>query len=217
VLTAELLRAGASVVACELDPTWAFAVRRELPSQHLDLLIADALTLRWDRVRRGTLVTGNLPYAIAGEIILRLLEASSLESAAFLIQKEVAARLVAQPGEKAYGALTLLTAINAEVAPLGDVPRTLFRPQPKVDGAFVGITRKPPPVAPEERAGLSRVIRVGFAHRRKTLRNACAAEWGRQGAERILEESGINARLRAEVLSLADFVKIYRAFHPSNN
>ena len=209
VLTAELLEAGAEVVACELDPAWAFAVRHELDSPHLRLAVADALTIEWSRVREETLVAGNLPYGISGEIVLRLLRESSVEHAAFLIQKEVADRLVAQPSTRAYGALTLLTAIFADVAPLGDVPRAFFRPQPKVDGTFVGITRKLPPVALEQIDELSSVIRIGFAHRRKTLRNAYAAQWGRQGAEWVLDRAGIDPRLRAEVLSLPDFVRIY--------
>lgn len=211
VLTAELLEAGAEVVACELDPVWAFSVRRQLECPHLCLVVADALTLDWSRLRKETLVAGNLPYGVAGEVVLRLLRESSVKHAAFLIQKEVADRLVAQPSDKAYGALTLLTAMFADVALLGAVPRAFFRPQPKVDGAFVGITRKLPPVASEEIDDLSAVIRIGFAHRRKTLRNACAAQWGRQTAETILDRAGIDPGLRAEVLSLPDFVRIYRA------
>jgi 16S rRNA (adenine1518-N6/adenine1519-N6)-dimethyltransferase len=212
VLTAELLRAGASVLACELDPEWAFAVRRQLASSKLSLMVADVLTIAWEKVPEGTLVTGNLPYGVAGEIILRLLQQSSLKQSAFLIQKEVADRLVARPGEKAYGALTLQTAVFADVVPLGSVPRSFFRPQPKVDGAYVGITRRQPPIAPEEIDGLCRVIRIAFAHRRKTLRNSCSAAWGRSSTERVLDRAGIDSRLRAEVLPLEDFVKMYRAF-----
>ena len=217
VLTAELLGAGAQVVACELDLEWAFAVRREIVSTRFSLVVADALDIAWKRVPEETLVAGNLPYSVAGEIVLRLLQESSVQQAAFLIQKEVADRLVAPPGTKAYGALTLLTAIYADVTMLGSVPRTFFRPQPKVDGAFVGVTRRPPPVELTEIEELSTVIRIAFAHRRKTVRNSCAAQWGRQSAEWILEKAGINPKLRAEVLSLSDIVKIYRASQHLNN
>lgn len=215
VLSAELLAAGARrVLACEVDPEWAFYLRRRLPE--VETAVIDALHLDWRRLRKATLVGGNLPFQISTRLILRLLAAAatrpgSVPRAAFLVQKEVAERLAAGPNEPAYGSLSVLAAALAEVRRLGTVAPGSFRPPPKVAAAFVGLLPRPAPVPAAELPELVRLVRLAFAHRRKTLRNALAAGWGRRRAEDVLREVGLEPRRRAESLAVADFLELHAA------
>jgi 16S rRNA (adenine1518-N6/adenine1519-N6)-dimethyltransferase len=216
VLTRELLAAGAAaVVAWEYDLDWAFALRSRSEEDRLSLVVADALDLAWDRCPAPTLVAGNLPYGIGTALIERLLARAGPESiprAAFLVQLEVAERLLAVPGSPAYGSLSVLTAARSESRLLARVSKGSFRPPPKVDGAFVGLTLKAPPVPREEMADLAATIRLAFAYRRKTLHNSLAADWGPVLATAVCEEVGLGHNTRAQELALADFVRLYQAY-----
>jgi 16S rRNA (adenine1518-N6/adenine1519-N6)-dimethyltransferase len=215
VLTRELLAAGAAaVVAWEYDLDWAFALRRQRDDDRLSLVVADALDLAWDRCPAETLVAGNLPYGIGTAVIERLLTQAKPESiprAAFLVQLEVAERLLAVPSSPAYGGLSVLTAARSEPRLLGRVSKGSFRPAPKVDGAFVGLTLKAPPVTREEMVELAATIRLAFAYRRKTLRNSLAAGWGPAKATAVCKELGLEHNTRAQELALGDFVRLHQA------
>lgn len=217
VLTAELLAAGARrVLALELDRAWAFALRGALggavEERRLVPVVADALDLDWHRLPSPTLVAGNLPYGIATRLLVRLLPCSeTVPRAAFLVQREVAERLLAAPGDSAYGALSVHVACCSEAHLLGRVRRGSFRPPPKVEGAFVGFRLVPPPLPPGELAPFQEVVRLAFGQRRKTLRNALAAGWGTQRAAAVLERSGIPPRGRAQELGLEELLRLYRA------
>jgi 16S rRNA (adenine1518-N6/adenine1519-N6)-dimethyltransferase len=211
VLTAELLAAGARVLGWELDLEWAAVLRRRLPDA--SLIVGDALEIQWGRLPAPTLAAGNLPYNVATAILERLLpHHDRIPKAAFLVQKEVADRLVARPGEEAYGSLSLLVAAYAHPRLLGRVRRGSFRPPPKVEGAFAGFELHPPPLPPLEMPDLIRLIRLAFNQRRKTLRNALAAGWGRERAEAVLSAVGLPEKVRGEELGLPEFLEIYRAF-----
>lgn len=213
VLTAQLLSAGGRVLGWELDPEWAAVLRRRLTDLKLSLVVGDALEIRWDRLPAPTLAAGNLPYNVATAILERMLpHHDRVPKAAFLVQKEVADRLVARPGEEAYGSLSLLVAAYARPRLLGRVRRGSFRPPPKVEGAFVGFELHPPPLPPPEMPDLIRLIRLAFNQRRKTLRNALAAGWGRERAEAVLSAVGLPEKVRGEELGLPAFLEIYRAF-----
>jgi len=210
VLTEELLRAGARVWAWELDPEWAFALR---PAPALGVVVGDAMTIPWDRLPAPTLATGNLPYAISTALIARILRhPGRVPRSAFLVQKEVGDRLVAGPGDPDYGALSVLVAARAEARLLGRVKAGSFRPPPKVDGAFVGLSARQPPLPPPELDAFERTVRLAFARRRKTLRNSLGAGWGKARAEQALQAAGIPERARAEELALADFLRLHGAW-----
>lgn len=209
VLTAELLAAGARVWGWELDLEWAAVLRRRLPDARL--IVADALEIEWGRLPEPTLAAGNLPYNVATVIIERMLpHHERVPRAAFLVQKEVADRLVARPGDEAYGSLSLLVAAYSRARLLGRVRRGSFRPPPKVEGGFVGFELQPPPLPSEEMPELIALIRLAFNQRRKTLRNALAAGWGREKAEAVLAAAGLPERVRGEELGLAEFLAIHR-------
>jgi 16S rRNA (adenine1518-N6/adenine1519-N6)-dimethyltransferase len=212
VLTAELLAAGARVLGWELDPDWAAVLRRAFPGR-LALVVGDALEIAWDRLPAPTLVTGNLPYNVATAILEDLLPRhENVPKAAFLVQKEVAARIVATPRTPAYGSFSVIVAACARARILGKVRPGSFRPPPKVDSAFVGLDLQPPPLPQEEMPAFIALVRLAFAQRRKTLRNALAAGWGRERAEAVLAAAGIPERARAEELGLGEFLGIYGYF-----
>ena len=212
VLTAELLAAGHRVVAWELDAAWAQELRRRLPSERLSVVVGDALDIPWSLVPPRSQAAGNLPYQVATQIIQRLLpHHQRVLRAAFLVQKEVGERLVARPGDAAYGALSVLVAARSRIHWLGRVRQGSFRPPPKVEGAFIGLELLPPPLPEDEMEIFEDTVRQAFAQRRKTLRNSLAGGWGREAAEARLAKAGLDGGRRAETLDLADFLGLTRA------
>ncbi|MFL6192928.1 MAG: 16S rRNA (adenine(1518)-N(6)/adenine(1519)-N(6))-dimethyltransferase RsmA [Thermoanaerobaculia bacterium] len=211
VLTHELLAAGARVLGWELDPEWALHLRRRLPDPRLTLVVGDALEIAWSRLPAPTLAAGNLPYNVATVIVERLLpHHARVPRAAFLVQKEVADRIVAAPGTDAYGSFSVIVAANAKAQILGRVRPGSFRPPPKVDSAFIGLELQPPPLPDGEMPAFAAMVRLAFAKRRKTLRNSLSSGWGREKAEAVLAAAGIPERARAEELGLGEFLGIYR-------
>lgn len=212
VLTGELLAAGARVLGWELDPAWAAILRHRFPDQRLALIMGDALQIAWDRLPIPTLVTGNLPYNVSTAIIEDLLpHHARIPRAAFLVQKEVADRIVAGPGTDAYGSFSVIVAAYARPRLLGRVRPGSFRPPPKVDSAFVGLDLVLPPLPEKEMPEFVAFVRRAFSQRRKTLRNALAAGWGRERTEAVLAAAGIPERARAEELGVGEFLGIYSA------
>jgi 16S rRNA (adenine1518-N6/adenine1519-N6)-dimethyltransferase len=217
VLTRELLRAGASVVGWELDLAWAAELgRRLLPGEALRIVVGDALDLPWQLVPAGTLVAGNLPYAVATPILERfLLDGEALPRAVFLVQDEVASRLTAAPGSRVYGFLTVTTAALATVTVLARLAPGSFRPAPKVHGAFVAVERRPPVVERAQMTAFRGVVGAAFAHRRKTIENSLGAAFGRDSARAALAAATIDRGRRAETLALDDFVRLFGALRVS--
>jgi 16S rRNA (adenine1518-N6/adenine1519-N6)-dimethyltransferase len=126
-----------------------------------------------------------------------------------MLQREVADRLCAEPGNRSYGALTVLTALYAKVRYGFDVPPAAFRPPPQVESSVIRLDVEPRPrVDVADVASFRRVVKGAFAQRRKTLRNALGASFGRERSEEALTRSGIDAGRRAETLSLADFARL---------
>lgn len=213
VLTGELLRAGGRVVAWEVDPRWAFALRRAAGTAPLGIVLGDALEIPFERLPVGSLVAGNLPYNISTRLVLDCLEAAHrrpgrIEGAAFLLQLEVAERLLAGPGDAAYGSFSVLIRALADAERLGRLPPAAFRPPPKVESAFVGLAPRADRIASEEYERFERVVRAAFALRRKTLRNSLATEWGTERATAWIEAAGVDPRVRAEALDVADFAML---------
>ncbi len=210
VLTAELLRAGAEVLAWEVDPDWAAVLRHRFGST-LSLVVGDALEIPWERLPSPTLVAGNLPYNVATPLIERILtRGAAVPRVAVLVQYEVAERLVAGPGDSAYGSMSVLVAAYAHTHWLGQVGKGSFRPPPKVDGGFVGFNLHPPPLPAPEMPAFIAFVRLAFGQRRKTLKNALAAGWGKERAAAVLDRAGSGPNTRAEALGLPELLAIYQ-------
>ncbi len=218
-LTLALLPLAARLVAGEVDPVLAAAlpdtVRDRLPAcaGRLEVVMADALQMEAVPGAPPTAFVANLPYNVAVPVILRLLERfPSIRHGLVMVQAEVAERLAAAPGSKAYGVPSVKAAWWADVRRAGSVPRTVFWPVPNVDSGLVRLVRRDPPPTSARREDVFAVIDAAFAQRRKTLRAALAAWAGSATeAERRLRAAAIDPSARGEALTVADFARIAAA------
>ena len=176
---------------------------------HFKLHQADALTFEFTSLinnSEGLRVVGNLPYNISTPLIFKLLEnASIIKDMHFMLQLEVVQRLAAEPGNKHWGRLGIMSQLHCRVEHLFDVPPEAFNPPPKVQSAIVRLV--PHTVSPWPNcdvAALRRVVQVAFAQRRKTLRNNLKGLID----EAALRELGIDPGARAETLALEQFVQL---------
>jgi len=200
-LTARLLERADRVIAIEIDPAMVEHLRAQFAGEaRLEIVHADILTV--DLAQWGAApVAGNLPYYITSPIIERTMR-SGTPRAVFLIQKEVAERLVASPGSRDYGFLTVQTALFAQVKYLFEVRPGSFQPPPKVDSAVVLLEKRDR--ALDDAAGLVRFVGHCFGHKRKTLRNNLAGIYGKE-----LVESWPEASLRAEQIPVEGFLAMW--------
>jgi len=220
-LTQVLLERGAAVLAVELDRELA-AILAETLGAHPDLTVRVGDALRFDfrahfadHPERGRIrIVANIPYYITTPLILRLLRCREVFDTLFLtIQREVADRITAAPGRKAYGSLTLQCQFWATVEPVMAIPRTAFYPAPEVDSTLVRFDLlDAPPVSVARPAQLFGVIRAAFGQRRKTLRNALRqAGWPSMVVDAALDACGIGGVRRGETLSLEEFARLSEA------
>jgi len=159
-------------------------------------------------------MVSNLPYYITSPILEHFLESTLyFETIVVMVQKEVAARLVAQPGTRDYGVLSAVAQFYAELDKIRDVPRTCFRPAPDVDSTIVRFRcRSRTAVEGKDKGFLFRVIRAGFGERRKMLKNALLRSSELQVSRAALDEAfhaaQIDGNRRAETLDLDEFVRL---------
>jgi 16S rRNA (adenine1518-N6/adenine1519-N6)-dimethyltransferase len=158
---------------------------------------------------RSVKVCGNLPYNISSQILFRLLEnLASWQCGVFTLQREFALRLLAQPGTKDYGAVTVLFELDTERTRLFNLPPEYFKPRPDVVSTVIHIRRRDKPrCAVKDVERFKRVVRAAFAQRRKTLANNLSngLELTRPALAEIEQASGIDMKRRAETLSVSDF------------
>jgi 16S rRNA (adenine1518-N6/adenine1519-N6)-dimethyltransferase len=218
-LTLALAETGACVVAVERD-RWLVPVLEEVladraPGALVRVVEADAMTLDWSALLgtgTGWALVANLPYNVATPLVADLLDkVPAVQRMLVMVQREVGQRLVAAPGDPAHGAVSVKVAYWAEAALVGTVPSSVFVPQPRVGSALVSLKRRHEPLvgtsvvaAPE----LFRVVRAGFAQRRKMLRRALA---GLNVSSGIFAAAGIDEQARAEQLSVEDWGRLAAA------
>ena len=213
VLTRQLLGSGAHVIGVEFDMSWAASLHERVPDKHLGIVVCDALQAEWSRLPVGTLMAGNLPFGISTRLIdMTLQQGERIPRAGFLIQKEVADRLLAVPGQKSYGGLTVLTAARSKVSLLGRVAAGSFQPPPKVDAAFIGLEPYPPAISPADWADFVSTVHLAFSQRRKQIRNVLASRWSHDLVDDVLDRANLTPTSRAEELDLGDFVRLFEAY-----
>lgn len=221
-LTRHLLPEAGAVVAVEIDRDLCQGLVQKfgaidnfllLSGDILTLNLADALAA-FPRFQTPNKVVANIPYNITGpilEILLGRIDQPRLppfEQIVLLIQKEVAERLGAQPGSKAYGALSVRVQYLATCEFIAPVPAKAFYPAPKVDSAVVRLRpRLHQPAATNPRL-LAALVKLGFATRRKMLRNNLKSLVERDRLAQILEQLEVNPQVRAEDLSLDQWVAL---------
>ncbi len=218
-LTRHLVGRAGRLVLVELDDRLAEALQREWGSRpDVDVLHQDFLELDWSAAGLDPaqlLIVGNIPYNITAPIIFKLLERPRPRDIILMVQREVADRLTAEPGTREYGALSVGVRCVATVEKVLGVPRTAFRPVPKVDSAVVRITPfAPPRLTSEEERSLRVLTRAAFAWRRKQLqkilRDHEALGVPRDRLEVLSQETGWDLTRRPETLSPDDFVHLSR-------
>jgi 16S rRNA (adenine1518-N6/adenine1519-N6)-dimethyltransferase len=208
------------LIAVELDRDLAARLPSVAPP-NVRVIQADFLTVDLDEILGGAAtpvrVVGNLPYNVASPILFRLLDAAAngrrISDATLMLQKEVADRLVAQPGQRDYGAMAIQVALLADVERVLTLPPGAFRPPPKVTSAVVRLRFRPAAVDVGDRGAFERVVRGLFLQRRKTLGNALkpvADSFGKSSVE-VLERAGLDGSRRPETLSLPDIAQLVRA------
>lgn len=219
-LTMQLAPAAAKVVAVEIDrEVIPLLTERLRPFTNVTIIEQDILQtdLRalLDEHFPGmeVCVCANLPYYITTPILMKLLEGKyGFRSITVMVQKEVAERLCAKSGSDGYGAITASVNYYASVRKLFPVPAGCFSPKPKVDSAVIRLDLYPnPPVDVQNEELLFEVIKAAFLQRRKTLCNALNAYFAflsKETAARILQECGLRADIRGEMLSLEQFAAL---------
>ncbi len=210
VLTTYLADRVARVHAVELDRSLEEPLRMKLGERaNVDLTFGDALSVDLGALdpTPGKLVS-NLPYSVATPLVVETLTGlASLGAWCVMVQREVADRFFAEPGTKAYGAVSVLVRLHARRTGFHPVSRSVFRPQPNVDSALVAFSRIAGPSRVED---VRRVVTAAFAHRRKTLANslALAGLAPRDRAVEALRRLGRPAGIRAEALEPEEFVEL---------
>jgi 16S rRNA (adenine1518-N6/adenine1519-N6)-dimethyltransferase len=218
-LTLALLPEAGHVTAVEVDPTLAAAlpgtVERLAPAyaDRLTLVHADAMQVRQLPDPQPTALVANLPYNVSVPVVLTFLESfPTLERVLVMVQLEVAERLAATPGSKAYGVPSVKAAWYAAVRLAGTVPRSVFWPVPNVESGLVLLERRDPPSTGATRRDVFTCIDAAFAQRRKTLRAALAGWAGSAArAEECLRAAGVDPRTRGEQLGIEEFAAIASA------
>ncbi|CAG1009956.1 Ribosomal RNA small subunit methyltransferase A [Burkholderiales bacterium] len=205
-LTAQLVARAGRVVAIEIDRDLAARLRGRFPPHALELVVGDALAFDFRSLGCDLRVVGNLPYNISSPLLFHLAaQADALRDLTVMLQKEVVARMTAEPATPEYGRLTVMLRATFAVERLFVVPPAAFRPPPKVDSAvarLVPLRAAAPRIADAER--FARVVAAAFGQRRKTLRNALDGVV----APAAFAAAGIDPMRRGETLSIAEFVAL---------
>jgi 16S rRNA (adenine1518-N6/adenine1519-N6)-dimethyltransferase len=216
-LTEFELNAGAHVLAIEKDQRLAEFLPKRFPTDHLEVLHADALDFDLRRLftKPRVKVLGNLPYYISSQLLLKFTKhPSPISLWLFMLQKEMARRISASPGTSDYGALTLIIQLHYRVEYLRTVSASVFLPQPDVDSAFVRISPRPPDELPDhDSETFLRLVRRGFSQRRKQLRNLLSddlPDW-----DEASSAAGFEPRARAEELALEQWITLSNLALPS--
>ena len=218
-LTELLLARAGRVVAVEIDRALAQLLRERWGSDaRFTLVERDVLQVPLAEVAGEDFVlAGNVPYYITTPILFHALERPRARRAVYLVQKEVAERVVAPPGGKAYGALSVNVQAIATGELLFRVPPGAFNPPPRVDSAVLRVTPLAEPlVSPAEEQGFSSFVQEVFGLRRKQLRRVVrtVAHLDAEAGEAVVARVGLDPEARPEVLSPRDFVALYRELSP---
>lgn len=221
ILTKRLLPLAESVLAVEIDRDLCQSLAKQLgKNENFLLLQGDFLTLdlaanleNFPKFQKPNKVVANIPYNITGPILEKLLGRISNPTAApfdlivLLVQKEVAERLYAKPSSKAFGALSVRVQYLADCELICPVPARDFYPAPKVDSAVVRLRPHTRQTADDPKL-LDNLVKIGFAEKRKMLRNNLKSLVDRDRLTQLLEQLKINPQVRAEDLSVAQWIEL---------
>jgi 16S rRNA (adenine1518-N6/adenine1519-N6)-dimethyltransferase len=218
-LTAALAVRAGRVIAIEVDRSLFLILQRNVGHlPQVRLIRGDIMDYRVDELLPPEVasykVVANLPYYITSSVLLKFLTTPRpWNRLVFMVQREVASRLVAKPGTKSYGSLTLNLQFSATASLAAQVPRTAFYPAPEVDSAIVILTPRPRPLPPGPVRDLFfRVVRAAFGMRRKTLANALeGGGFAQADVAAALKAAGLDGNRRGETFTLEEFIALARS------
>jgi len=229
-LTQRLLATAAKVLAIEIDRDLCLALSEQfiafMASGQFRLVESDFLQINFNQalidleLDRPNKVIANIPYYITAPILEKLLGTMAnpnphpFDSIVLLVQKEISDRLCAIPGTKACGALTIRAQYLAECEEICPVPPSAFKPAPKVESAVIRLRPRPFPTQAQDPARFAQIVKLGFSQKRKMLRNNLQSITDRDGFTTVLEALSINPQIRAEGLSVAQWVALSDALGP---
>jgi len=225
-LSLPLCAAGARILAVELDGALVRLLRMRSPGGGAlvvvegNILKVDLNALVSENFPEGGPIraVGNLPYSVASPALHRLLARPDLFSDwTFMLQREVADRILASPGSRLFGVMTLLCAVRAAPRKAFDLSPACFSPPPEVHSTLLHFVPRPPFFSSEtELAAFQRVVKAAFASRRKMLRNTLCAglRMGTEPIEEALRAAGLNPEDRPEQVPLEGYVELSRRLGP---
>lgn len=218
-LTATLLSRGAHVIAVEFDHELAKALPGRFNHEHLQVIEQDILSFDFTQLPVGYKVTANIPYYLTSNLLRVMCETTNpFSTAALLIQKEVAERVAAKPGDMSLLSVSVQFYCNVGLGPV--VPAELFTPPPKVDSQILMLEYRDTPLYPDiDIKAFFKLVKAGFNERRKKLRSSLAGglHISKPDTEILLEAAGIDPNLRAQALSLDDWHNLYQAYEHYDN
>ncbi len=217
VLTYPLSHRALKVIAIEKDKRLVRHLKDRVEHyKNIEVIEADALTFSYrdlsKRFQKRLKLVSNLPYNISTPILFKLLdEREAFTSLLLMLQKEVGERIVAGPGTKQYGSLSVMVQLLSDVSCVFDIPPAAFYPQPKVYSTLISLKiLDRPRVEIADLVFFKRLVSASFGHRRKTLKNALKDILGGE-SERILLKAGIDPKRRGETLNINEFKALYDA------
>jgi len=215
-LTSELLRRVDKVVAVEFDKDLASKLPAQFPGKNLEVIAGDILSFDLNQMAVGYKVVANIPYYITNQIVKILLTADNKPATTvLLVQKEVAQRLAAAPGDMSI--LSISAQVFADVT-LGDIiPANMFTPPPKVSSQVVVLkTKSKSLISDIDEDSFFKLVKAGFSAKRKKLRSSLSGGLGmpKEEVEDLLRSNGISSDLRAEDLSIEDWARLTKAIAP---
>jgi 16S rRNA (adenine1518-N6/adenine1519-N6)-dimethyltransferase len=226
ILSRALAARAARVLTLEIDGGLVRAVEAEsLLATNVTLRHVDALGVDWPGLVRecgATRVVANLPYAVSAPLLRALLDLrDALRGWSVMIQRDVADRLLADPGSRSYSSLSVLHRLCVTTRRERDLAPGLFFPVPNVRSSFVRMEPRADGLGPEELARVERVVRAAFGQRRKTLANALRgaglAEVGGAPVAALCERAGIDPGARAERLAPEHFLALTRVIEAAGS
>ncbi|MFZ9706384.1 MAG: 16S rRNA (adenine(1518)-N(6)/adenine(1519)-N(6))-dimethyltransferase RsmA [Ilumatobacteraceae bacterium] len=211
-LTLALAETGARVTAVEIDDGLVTVLRENVAScSNVQVVHGDAMRLEWESLLAASdnwTVVANLPYNVATPLVADLLDGvKRVKRLLVMVQKEVAQRFVAKPGDEAFGAVSVKVDYWATARVVGEVSSAVFLPRPRVASSLVEITRRESPAVSAPFEALFQIVKQGFATRRKMLRRALDGTVTAQD----FEVARVNPQARAEELSLDEWSRLTEA------
>jgi 16S rRNA (adenine1518-N6/adenine1519-N6)-dimethyltransferase len=218
-LTQALARTGADVTAFEIDRSLEKVLSHTMePYPNVHIIYEDVMKADLHKLM-GTddwHVAANLPYYITTPILMHLIQSDlPISTFVFMMQKEVADRIMAAPGSKAYGALTVAVQFDCTAERVMDIPPSAFMPRPQVTSTVLKLKRREKPaVDVKDRRLFFRLVKMGFGQRRKVFTNAMKSGGiSKEDGQEMLKRTGIDGKRRGETFSLDEFGRLADAWY----